>query len=53
MACKECAERREAVIDAVLEGRLLAAAGHVVTGAAEMVGIKPKARPVKPEKTED
>jgi hypothetical protein len=40
--CKECAERREALIDAVLEGRIAAAAGHALKGAAEMAGIKPK-----------
>lgn len=40
--CKECAERREALIDAVLEGRIAAAAGHAIKGAAEIVGIKPK-----------
>ncbi|WP_116654424.1 hypothetical protein [Pelagibacterium sediminicola] len=43
MACKECAERREKVINAVLEGRIAAAAGHVMKGAAEMVGLTPKA----------
>lgn len=42
MACKECMERREKMVDAVLEGRILAAAGNAVTGAAEMVGLKPK-----------
>ncbi|WIY54155.1 hypothetical protein O9Z70_06435 [Devosia sp. YIM 151766] len=42
MTCKECQERREAVVDAVLEGRIAAAAGHLVKGAAEMVGLKPK-----------
>jgi len=43
MVCKACQDRREAVISAVLEGRIAAAAGHVVKGAAEMVGLKPKA----------
>lgn len=43
MACKECMERREKLINAVLEGRIAAAAGHLAKGAAEMVGIKPKA----------
>jgi hypothetical protein len=42
MACKECRERREAMIEAALQGRLMAAAGHAVKGAAEMVGVKPK-----------
>lgn len=42
MSCKACTERREAVIDAALEGRIAAAAGHLVKGAAEMVGLKPK-----------
>jgi hypothetical protein len=49
MVCKECAERREKVIDAVLEGRLASAAGHLVTGAAEMVGIKPKTASIEDE----
>lgn len=49
MACKECQERREAVIDSVLQGRLLSAAGHVVTGAVEMVKPKPR----KTAKAED
>ncbi len=40
--CKECRERREAMVEAALQGRLLSAAGHAVTGAAEMVGLKPK-----------
>lgn len=43
MACKECVERREKLIDAVLEGRIAAAAGHAIKGAVEMVGLKPKA----------
>ena len=42
MACKECRERREKLIDAALEGRLATAAGHLIKGAAEMVGLKPK-----------
>ena len=42
MACKECEERREALIDAVLEGRIAAAAGHAVKGAAELIGLKRK-----------
>ena len=42
MACKECLERREKMVDAVLEGRILAAAGHALAGAAELAGIKPK-----------
>jgi hypothetical protein len=52
--CKECRERREKLIDAALQGRLIAAAGHAVTGGVEMVGLKPKAKPTrKPPKTED
>lgn len=43
MVCKECLERREQLINAALEGRIAAAAGHVMKGAAEMVGITPKA----------
>lgn len=42
MACKECRERREAMIEAALQGRLLAAAGQAATGLAEMTGLKPK-----------
>lgn len=56
MACKECRERREAMVEAALQGRLLAAAGHAVTGAAEMLGIKPmgdKKPARKVTKTED
>lgn len=49
MACKECLERREKVINAVLEGRIAAAAGHVAKGAAEMVGLKPKTATVENE----
>lgn len=54
--CKECRERREAMIEAALQGRLLAAAGHAVAGAAEMTGLKPKGKakpPRKAAKTED
>lgn len=40
--CKECRERREAMIEDALQGRLLSAAGHAITGAAEMVGLKAK-----------
>lgn len=36
-------ERREKLINAVLEGRIAAAAGHLAKGAAEMAGIKSKA----------
>jgi hypothetical protein len=57
MACKECRERREAMIEAALQGRLMAAAGHAVNGAAEMVGLKPKGKTPKavrkPAKAED
>lgn len=42
MSCENCEERRQKMIDAVLEGKLAAAAGHAVKGAAEMIGIKPK-----------
>jgi hypothetical protein len=51
--CKECRERREKMIEAALQGRLLAAAGHAVAGAAELTGIKPKAQPSKRPKIED
>lgn len=55
MACKECLERREKMVEAALQGRLLAAAGHAVTGAAEIAGLKPKGgKPArKATKTED
>ena len=43
MPCKECAERREKLINAVIEGRIAAAAGHAFKGAAEMAGLKAKA----------
>lgn len=42
MTCENCEERRQQMIDAVLEGKLAAAAGYAVKGAAEMIGIKPK-----------
>ena len=43
MTCKACEERRQKVLDAILEGKIAAAAGHALKGAAEMVGIKAKA----------
>lgn len=42
MTCKACEERRQKVLDAILEGKIAAAAGHALKGAAEMVGLKPK-----------
>lgn len=45
MACRECLERREKVIDAVLEGRIAEAMKQTAIGAAEMVGLKPKREP--------
>lgn len=48
--CKACRERREKMIEAALQGRLLAAAGHVIAGAVEMTGIKPKGRADTPKK---
>lgn len=42
MACRECIERREKLIDAVIEGRIAAAAGHALKGVAEMTGLKEK-----------
>lgn len=47
MSCKECIERREKLIDAVIEGRIAAAAGHALKGAAELVGLKAKAPTVE------
>lgn len=49
MSCKECIERREKVINAVLEGRIAAAAGHMAKGAAEIVGLKPKTATIENE----
>lgn len=40
--CPECEVRRKAVRDAWVNGRIAAAAGHVVKGAAEMAGLKRK-----------
>jgi hypothetical protein len=42
MVCKECLERREQLINAALEGRIAAAAGHALKGAGQMIGIVPK-----------
>jgi len=47
MACRECVERREKLIDAVLEGRIAAATRHAIKGAAEMVGLKEKTASVE------
>ena len=40
--CKSCAERRRAILDAYMEGEMRKALGHVVDGAAELVGLKEK-----------
>lgn len=40
--CKDCAERRKLARDAFLKAKFKEAAGHVVKGAAELVGAKPK-----------
>lgn len=42
MTCKPCEERRRALFDAWMAGKIAEAAGHVVKGAAEMVGLKGK-----------
>lgn len=40
--CKDCAARSALLREAAFEGRLAAAMGHAVKGAAEMVGLKEK-----------
>lgn len=45
MTCKACEERRQQMLDALLEGKIAAAAGHAVKGAAEMAGLKAKEEP--------
>lgn len=40
MACKECAERRKKIRDAVLHGKMAEAVGQTVTGLREMIGFK-------------
>lgn len=39
MTCDDCEARFRLIRDAVLEGKLLAAAGHAVKGAVEMTGL--------------
>lgn len=51
MACAECLKRRNEMINAAIEGRILQAAGHLVKGAAEMAGLKDK-EPVAEEPRE-
>lgn len=48
MACKECIERRNKMVEDALQGRILAAAGHAFKGAAEMVGLKEKTATSEP-----
>ncbi len=40
MACKDCAERRKRIRDAVLHGKMAEAAGLTVGGLREMIGFK-------------
>lgn len=40
--CKECAARSKLLREAAFEGRLAAAMGHAVKGAAEIIGLKEK-----------
>lgn len=40
--CKDCAARSALLREAAFEGRLAAAMGHAIKGAAEMVGLKDK-----------
>lgn len=41
--CVDCAARRKLARDAWLQARVGEALGHVTKGAAEMVGLTPKA----------
>lgn len=40
--CPDCEARRKLARDALFEAKLRESAGHVIKGAAEMVGLKPK-----------
>lgn len=42
MACPDCEARRKMARDALFKAKLGEALGHVVTGAAEAVGVKEK-----------
>lgn len=42
MACLECAARLKLARDALLSAKIKEALGHVVKGAAEIAGFKPK-----------
>jgi len=42
MACPDCAARRRMARDALFNASVAEALGHVVTGAAEAVGLKEK-----------
>lgn len=42
MTCDDCEARYRLMRDAILEGKLMAAAGHAVKGAAEMTGLVEK-----------
>ena len=39
MACQKCEERRRKLRDAIMRGKMGEAAGHVVAGVREMVGV--------------
>lgn len=41
-ACPDCAARRRMARDALFNAKVAEALGHVVTGAAEAVGLKDK-----------
>lgn len=41
-ACPDCAARRRMARDALFNAKVSEALGHVVTGAAEAVGLKEK-----------
>ena len=42
MTCKPCEERRRALFDAFMAGKMAEALGHAAKGAAELVGLKGK-----------
>lgn len=42
MTCKSCQERRRAIMDAYLDGKIAEALKQAALGAAEIVGLKKK-----------
>lgn len=47
MACKNCEERRAKLREAVIQGKLLQAAGHAVAGVKEMLSGVDRDGPAK------